>query len=131
ADRELVAVQGKRRNDDIDATAIRETGIDHRARLVDASANSTSNALSDIYDMLTIAELCCRLFQLAMSLDVDIERAIDQDVGDRLVLEQRFEWAEPDHIVGQLGRECRFLGFAKLNFFFRRNRADQEPDLRF
>ena len=81
-----------------------------------------------MHDVLRIAELRACFFQLAMSFDVDIERSIDQDVGDRFILEQRFERTESNHIVGQFGGERCFLDLVEPGFFFGRNCGDEERD---
>ena len=70
------------------------------------------------------------LFELAAALDKDIERPIDQHIGDVVVFEKRFERTQPDHVVGQLGGERSLLHLVELDALLGRDLADQLGDLR-
>ena len=91
ADRDRAAVEHERRQDDVDAAAVGEPGIDHRARLVDAPADRGGDALRDVDEMLGVAKPGGGLFELAAALDIDVEGPVGQDVGDVVVVEKRFE----------------------------------------
>jgi hypothetical protein len=82
-----------------------------------------------MHDVLSIAKTRGRLFELAVTLDIDIEWPIHEDVRHLIVLEQRFERAESDHVVGQFVRECSFFGLVKLHPFLGRNCRDEQRDL--
>ena len=48
ADREQGAVQGQRRDDGVDAAAVGQAGVDHRAGLVHAPADPADDPLDDL-----------------------------------------------------------------------------------
>ena len=54
-------------------------------------------------------------FQLAGALDVDLVEAVDQNVGDGVVLEQGFERTEAEDFVENLARQALALGEAEGN----------------
>ena len=56
ADRDGAAIEHERRQHDVDAAAVGEPGVDHRARLVDAAADRRGDALRDIDDVLDVAK---------------------------------------------------------------------------
>ncbi len=49
--------------------------------------------------MILVLEADRRLLELAEALDIDLLVAVDQYVGDRIVLEQRLDRAEAEHLV--------------------------------
>ena len=52
---------------------------------------------------------------LALALDVDLVRAVDHDVGDGVVLEQRLERPEAHHVVDQQPHDRAQLGRVQLD----------------
>ena len=54
--------------------------------------------------MLVVAEDDVGLLELAFALDVDLVGAVDQDVGDRRILQQQLERAEAEQLVEDVGR---------------------------
>ena len=52
---------------------------------------------------------------LALALDVDLMRAVDHDVGHALVVEQRLERAEADHVVDEEADDRLQLGGVQLD----------------
>ena len=52
---------------------------------------------------------------LALALDVDLVRAVDHDVGHGLVLEQRLERPEADHVVDEQPHDRAQLGGVQLD----------------
>src|SRR4029077_12221603 len=103
------AIEHERSEDDVDAAAVGELRVNHRARLVDASADGSGDALRDTDEMLGVAKPSGCLLPLAMALDMDFERSGRDDVGDIVVFEKRFERPEPDHVVGHLGCDRALL----------------------
>src|SRR6516162_4497249 len=87
ADRNCATVQDQRWQNDIDAAAIGETGIDHRAGLVNAATDPGGNSLRNIDDVLDITEPCRGLFEFAAALDIDVKGSVDQDIGNRVIIE--------------------------------------------
>ena len=116
------AVEGERRDDGVDAGAVRQAGVHHRAGLVDAPADLRHDAVDDLQQVVVVAELDVGLLQLAAALDVDLVRPVDQDVADRRVLEQHLQRAEAEglveHFVDELlalhAVEERVLGVAQV-----------------
>ena len=102
ANRNARPVQGQRRNDGVDARAVRQAGVDHRADFVDAPADLRHDAVDDLHQVVVVAERDAGLFHLAAALDVDVLRAVDQDVADRRVLQQQLERAEAERLVEHL-----------------------------
>ena len=62
-----------------------------------------------------VAERDVGQFELAAAFDVDLLRAVDHDVGDGLVGEQRLERAEPEHVGDQRFDELALLGEVQLD----------------
>ena len=67
-------------------------------------------------------------FELAAPLDIDVEGPVHQDVGDRVVLEERFERSQTDHVVGQLAGERAFLDLVELAPLLGQDFADDLRD---
>ena len=93
------AVQRQRRNDRIDTRAVGHAGIDHRAGFVDAAADLRDDAVDDLHQVVVVAERDVGLLHLAAAFDIDVLRAVDQDVADRRVLEQHFQRPEAERLV--------------------------------
>ena len=83
-DRERRAVDRERRNDRVDARPVPQPRVDHRARLVDAAADGADDALDDLHQVAVVPEEDVGQFEPAVSLDVDLVEAIDEDVRDVL-----------------------------------------------
>ena len=94
--------QGQRRNDRVHAAAVGQAGIDHRRMLVDAAADAGDDPLNDLQQVLVVGEDGVRLLQPAEPFDVDLVRAVDQDVADVRVLHVRLERAEAERFGDQL-----------------------------
>jgi hypothetical protein len=62
ADRDGTAVEHERWQHDVDAAAIGEPRVNHRARLVDPASDSGGNTLCNIDEMLSIAKPSAGLF---------------------------------------------------------------------
>src|SRR5260370_18846767 len=75
--------------------------------------------------MLAIAKAGGGLLQLASPLDKNVERDIRQYVSDFIVVQERFERPEPDHVVAEVSGERHFLQLVELNPIFGCNFADQ------
>ncbi len=74
---------------DIDAAAVLQTGIHHRAALVDAPSHGRSDALADIGHVLRVAELDVRQRDAPAFFDEHLVRAVHHDVGDTVIVQQR------------------------------------------
>ena len=122
ADGEHGAVEGDRRDDGVDAGAVREARIDQRARLVDAPADPTDDLVDDAAQVRLVGEPRVDRVDLARPLHEDVVRAVDHDLGDLRVTQQRLERAVAEDLVGDLlrdpgavgVRERRLLGVDRL-----------------
>ena len=80
-------------------------------RFVDAAADRGDDLVDDAQQMRLVLEANGGRFEHALALDIDAFMAVDQNVVDGGVLEQRFERAEPRHLIENLGDEVvEFLG---------------------
>ena len=113
ADGEAGAVEGERRNDGVDAGTVLQAGIDHGRRLIDAAADAGDDAVDDLHQVLVVFERQAGDFELAGALDVDAVEAVDENVGDGRILEQRLERAEAENFVENLARQALAFGKAE------------------
>src|SRR3990172_1180788 len=90
------------RDDRVDARAVGQTGVDHRRRLVDAAADRGDDPIDDPHDVVVVLEDGVRQLEFAGPLDVDLARAVDHDLRDRLVPKERLQRPEADDLVGDL-----------------------------
>ena len=93
--RERRAVDRERRDDRVDARAVPQARVDHRARLVDAAADGADDALDDLHQVPVVPEDDVGQLEPAVPLDVDLIEAVDEDVRDVGVAQQRLR-AVPD-----------------------------------
>ena len=105
ADRDQRAVDGDRPHRDVDARAVEQARVAHRMRFVDAPADRRDDLVDDAQQVRLVLEAHAAGLEHAAALDIDAFVAVDQDVGDGRVLEQRLERAEPGHLVEDLGDE--------------------------
>ena len=128
ADRKTGAVERQRRNDGVDARAVRQAGVHHGRGFVDAPADAGDDAVDDLHQVLVVLEGQAGDLEFAGALDVDAVEAIDQDVGDGRILEQRFERTEAEDFVQDFARQALALGEAERNGFAVDRVADQDQD---
>ena len=111
ADRDRTPVDGHRRNGGVYPATIRQASVDHRLAFIDTSTHGGDDPVHDPQEVIVVAEVDRRQFQLAAPLHINLEGAVDQDVIDRVVLEQRLNRSQPDHFVVDRGPErLQFLG---------------------
>ena len=89
ADAEARAVQRQRRNDGVDARAVLQARVHDGLRFVDAAADLRDDLFDDVQQVRVVLEPDGGLRQLAVPLDEDLVVAVDQDVRDGRLLEQR------------------------------------------
>ena len=102
--------QRDRRNDDVHARAIGQAGVADRAGLVDVAAERRHDAVDDAAHVVVVVELDVAQQQPALPLEVDLLRAVDHDLGDGRVLQQRLDGPEADDVGGQLLEQALALG---------------------
>ena len=110
ADRQQRAVDRQRRDDGVDARPVGQARVDQRRGFVDPAADGADDLLDDPQQVPLVLEARGDLFEQAEALDEDGLVAVDQDVVDRLVLEQRLERAEAEQLVEHVVRQRRALG---------------------
>ena len=100
------SLQRQRRNDGIDAAAVGKARIDEGGRLVDVASQRRDDALDHAHHRLRRAERFFDALQLAFPLHVDLGRAVDHDLADRVVGEPGLQRTEPEgfveHVLDQL-----------------------------
>src|SRR5207244_10342221 len=72
-------------DDRVDARTIGQSGVDHRAGLVDAAADRGDDPIDDPHHVVVVLEHHVGELELARALDVDLARAVDHDFGNALV----------------------------------------------
>ncbi len=123
------AVDRERRNDGVDTRSVEEARVDHRARLVDAAADRAHDALDDAHQVAVVLEHRVDGFELAVFLDVDLIVAIDQDIGDVRVDQNRLERSESEQLVQDVADEAVALEQAerRRDRFLLEQRRDDAP----
>jgi hypothetical protein len=121
--------QAERRDDGVDTRAIGEASIDHGAGFVDAPADGADDAVDDAHHVIVVLEREVRELELAGSLDVDLPRTVDHDLGDGLVAKERLERPESDDLVGDLLEHAYPLGARQGEAFLVDRDAEDLLDL--
>src|ERR1700686_981941 len=67
--------------------------------------------------MRVVFERQASQFELARALNVDAVKTVNQDVGDSVILQQGFQWAETENLVQNLARETFPFGEAEGHDF--------------
>ena len=104
ADRELAdgddrPDERERLDDGVDAGAIGQTGIHPRARLVDVATEGRDDAVDDVEHVLVVAERDLDPLDLAGTLDVDAVRAVDHDLVDAGIGQERLDGSEAGDLI--------------------------------
>jgi len=110
ADREDRAVQRGRLDDRVHARAVREPGVDQRARLVDTTADPRDDAVDDEPEVRLVPELDRGQLELSEPLHVHLAMRVHQDVRDLLVEEVRRDRTEIERVVEELLHEPLLVG---------------------
>ena len=128
ADGEAGSVDGQRRNDGVDAGAVGQAGIHHGRGFVDAAADARDDAVDDLHQVAVVFEGEAGRFQFAAALDVDLVEAVDEDVGDARIFEQRLERAKAEDFVENLAGQAFAFGKAEGHGFAVDRVADQDQN---
>ena len=87
-----------------------QAGVDDGLRFVDAAADLRDDLLDDVQQVRVVLEAHLGFGELAVALDVDLVEAVDEDIGDGGLLEQRLERAQAEHFVEHLLDDLVLLG---------------------
>ncbi len=80
--------------------------------------------------MLIVAKRDVGQFELAAALDIDLLGAVDHDVGHGLVVHQRLDRPEPEHVGDQGLDEIALLREIELDLGFGKQLLDPAGELR-
>ncbi len=98
-DRHGRAVDGEWRDHHVDARAVRQAAVRHRAELVDPAADRTEHALDHVAQSLLSRERDVGSDQAAPSFDPDLPVTVDQNLLDVRVPEQLLQRPEADRVA--------------------------------
>lgn len=87
-----------------------EAGVDHGVGLVDAAVDGGDDALDGLHQLLGGGEAHGQPFEAAVPLHVHLVGAVDHDLADGGVLQERFEDAEAERLVDDAADEVGPLG---------------------
>jgi hypothetical protein len=130
ADAQAGAVDRKRRYDGVNTRAVGQPRVNHRRGLVDPPADARHDAVDNAHQVPIIAKAHGGLVDFAVALDPYSAVAVDQDVGDVVVLEQRFERAEAQHVTGGGFDQAFAIGFGQQQMLFVDQFVDHRVHLR-
>ena len=102
ADRDHRPDERERLDDRVDPRPVRQAGVHPRAHRVDPAAHRGDDPVDDPEHVLVAQERALDPLDLAVPLDVDVVGAVDHDLGDGLVPEERLQRPEAGEVVGQL-----------------------------
>ena len=105
SDRDQRPVDADRAHRDVDAGAVEQARVAQRMRFIDAAADRGDDLVDDAQQMRLVLEAHAAGLQQAAALHIDAFVAVDQDIGDAAVLEQRLERPQAGHLVEDLGDE--------------------------
>ena len=113
-------LRGHRRDGDVDARAIRQAGVDHRAGFVDAAAERRDDAFDDAHHVLACRGSATRAAEdAALLLVEDAVEVVDHDFRDGRVAQQRLQRAEAEDFVGDCFEQLFAADAAELDAFLR------------
>ena len=122
-------VDRQRRNDRVDAGAVGESGVDHRADLVAAAADRADDLVDDVHQVGVVLELDVGQFQSSLAFDVDLPRAVDQDVADVRVGQEELQRSEAEGLVEDLADQALALGEVEDRLFLVAELGDEFANL--
>jgi hypothetical protein len=81
--------------------------------------------------MRVVTEFNVGEFELALALDINLVRAVDHDVGDGLVAQERLQRPETQHLIDDLVRKRLLFDVRERDFQLHHDIADELDDLAF
>ncbi len=105
SDRNQRPVDGDRPDRDVDARAVAQPRIDHGRGFIDTPSDRRDDPVDDAQEVRFILEMDLGLLQLPEAFDVAALVRVDENVGDRRVLQQRLKRAIARHLGDDLVRE--------------------------
>ena len=105
ANRHRGPINGYGRDNRVHAKPVGQTGVDHRAPLIDSTSQRRDDAVDGDPDLLLRFEYPAQRAEHAPSLDIRPVETVDHDFGYRIVLEQRLQRPQAGHVVKHIGDE--------------------------
>ena len=109
ADGQAWTVDRERRQHDVDAGAVAQPRVAHRRALVDAPADRADDAVDHLAHLTRRLEDDRAQADAAASLDEDLVRPVDHDLGHGRIFEQTLQYAQAQHLVEQRVDEMSVL----------------------
>ena len=91
ADGERRPVNGQWGHYSVDARSVSEPRIDKGRGFIDPAPDCSNDLLDDAQKMFFILEADGRFLELALAFDKNLIMAVDQNIGDGLILEERLK----------------------------------------
>ena len=113
ADGKTGAVDGQRRNDGVHAGAVGQARIHHGRGFIHAPADARDDAVDDLHQVGVVFEAQAGGLELAGPFHVDLVVAVDQNVGDGRILEQRLQRAQAEDLVQNFAGQALAFGEAE------------------
>src|SRR5271163_1687489 len=115
--RERRSVERERRYNRVDTRTVGQARVNHRRRLVDPASDLRHNSIDDQHQVLIVLELDVGRVQLAALFDVHLVVAVDQDIGDLIVPQQRLQRSETQQLVLDLFDQVILVGISEQPAF--------------
>ena len=128
ADRQQRAVERQRRDDGVDAAAVGQPGVDHRAGLVDAAAHLADDLVDGAPQVHLVGEVSLHGEQPSAPLHEDLVRAVDHDLADVRVAEERLDGAVAQDVVGDLLGDAGAVGDRERGVLGRQDVLQRQAD---
>src|SRR3546814_19830353 len=110
-------------------TTLFRSSVHERRGFIDAASDPAHDLLDDAQQVPFILKARGSLLEKAVAFDEDGVVAVHEDVGDRLVLEQRLKRPEPQKLVENVGFQRRALDFVEDFAVLAKNLGDNGANL--
>ena len=111
--RKAGAVDGQRRNDGVHTGAVGQARIHHGRGLIHAPSDARDDAVDDLHQVRVVFEAQAGGLEFARPFHIDPVVAVDQDVGDGGIFEQRLERAQAEDLIQNFPGQALALGKAE------------------
>ena len=91
--------------------------VDHGARFVDAPTHARDDLVDDLHQVRIVGEAHLGAFQLAPALHVHLGVAVDENVRNGRIGQQRLERPEAEHLMLDVADQARALGVVDQTAF--------------
>ena len=109
ADRQRRPIQRQRRNNGIDARAVRQPGVDHRRGLIHSAAHARHDAVDDLQKVAIVAKRRIHSLQQTALFNEHMVFVVHQDVGDLWIPKQGLQRPQTKDLIEQVGLDLFLL----------------------